>query len=168
MAVTRSSVEELYWTDFLLNRQILTAITTFFQSTSILFILQQVCLEGAIEDSSLELISTITLASKLELLSILSLKRDTKMHHYSLLICCFSVLSLAHFVFSSADNCKKFDLHPKPVEILPNHPYGLWPGLTNKIDLENGETLPGFHEVKLVLQHLSVVFFCSNSFSFFF
>jgi hypothetical protein len=46
--------------------------------------------------------------------------------------------------------CKKFDLHPKPVEILPNHPYGLWPGLANKIDLETGETLPGFHEVGCV------------------
>jgi hypothetical protein len=50
--------------------------------------------------------------------------------------------------------CKKFDLHPKPREILPNHPYGLWPGLANKIDLETGETLPGFHQVSCA------TFFC--------
>jgi hypothetical protein len=87
------------------------------------------------------------------------------MRHYSLLICCFSVLTLAHSVFSYADNCKKFDLHPKPVEILPNHPYGLWPGLTNKIDLENGETLPGFHEVTCAVEFVLFDFILFLSFS---
>lgn len=43
-------------------------------------------------------------------------------------------------------SCGQYDMHPKAFEILENNTYGLWPGLTNKYDLETGETLVGFKE----------------------
>ena len=55
------------------------------------------------------------------------------------------------------ESCKKYNFHQKPIEILPNNTYGLWPGLASKADLESGEELPGFYEVSVELLLLCVV-----------
>lgn len=66
----------------------------------------------------------------------------------SFLWICFQV----YLVFSTeVKDCSQYKFHEKPKEITPNHPYGLWPGMANKLDLENGEVLPGFYEVIILL-----------------
>ncbi len=51
-------------------------------------------------------------------------------------------------------NCGQYDLHPKPKEIPADHPHGLWPGLANKYDLADGETLVGLYEVSYLINFL--------------
>ena len=65
---------------------------------------------------------------------------------------CFILFSHCIFTFAANQNgeCSRYNFHPKPKEIFPNNTYGLWPGLANKIDLENGETVIGFEEVRFV------------------
>jgi hypothetical protein len=59
------------------------------------------------------------------------------------------IIIILNILLSSvlADDCKKFNFHPKPFEVKPGNKYGLWPDLASPNDLQQGETLYGFEEV---------------------